>query len=111
MYTTERTQRVAVDLGRDANYPFRVFRDKVVPMTGNVLARARSFIVRGLAVVAVVVTYVVGSLGTQVASWVGVSVSTLALTTMTSTPAEAQYWRRRRRFWVRRRYRRRWRRW
>jgi hypothetical protein len=76
-------------------------------MTGNVLARLRSFIIRGLAVLAVIVTYAVTSLGTQVASWVGVS--TLALTTMTATPAEAQYWRRRR-YYVRRRWRR-WRRW
>jgi hypothetical protein len=101
------TGRVAVDLDLDANYPSKLSRDKVVPMTGNVLARMRSFIIRGLAVLAVIVTYAVTSLGTQVASLVGVS--TLALTTMTATPAEAQYWRRRR--YVRRRYVRRWRRW
>ena len=85
----------------------KLSRDKVVPMTGNVLARVQSFIIRGLAVLAVVVTYAVSSVGTQVASLVGLS--TLALTT-TTTPAEAQWWRGRRRFFVRRRFRR-WRRW
>jgi len=101
--------RLCVDLGLDANYPFKVSHDKVTPMTGNVLTRARSFIIRGLAVAAVVVTYAVSSLGTQVASMVGIS--TLALTTMTATPAEAQWWRRRRRYFVapRRRFRRWWR--
>jgi hypothetical protein len=77
-------------------------------MTGNVLTRARSFIIRGLAVAAVVVTYAASGLVTQVASVVGVS--TLALTASTQ-PAEAQWWRRRRRFFVAPRFRRRWRRW
>jgi hypothetical protein len=62
-------------------------------MTENALAKVRSFLVRGLAVVAVVVTYAVSSVGTQVAAVIGVS--TLALAT-TTTPAEA-YWRGRRR--------------
>jgi hypothetical protein len=62
-------------------------------MTENALAKVRSFLVRGLAVVAVVVTYAVSSVGTQVAGVLGVS--TLALAT-TTTPAEA-YWRGRRR--------------
>jgi hypothetical protein len=53
-----------------------------------------------LAVVAVVLTYAVGTVGTHVASMVGIS--TLALAT-SSTAANAQYYRRRRRF-VRRRY-------
>ena len=71
-------------------------------MAGNVLQKARLFFVRGLAIVAVVGTYVVGNLGAQIATTLGIS--TLALTT-TSTPADAGYWRSRR--W---RYRR-WRRW
>jgi hypothetical protein len=56
----------------------------------NVLATARAIVVRGLAVVAVIATYAVGSIGTQVATTIGVS--TLALTT-TTTPAHA-WWRR-----------------
>ena len=74
-------------------------------MTENALAKVRSFLIRGLAVAAVVVTYAVGSVGTQVASVVGVS--TLALAT-TTTPAQAQWWRRRyrrRRVFFRRRRR------
>ena len=61
-------------------------------MTENVLAKVRSFLVRGLAVAAVVLTYALGGVGTQVASIVGIS--SLALAT-TATPAHAQ-WRRRR---------------
>ena len=61
-------------------------------MTENVLAKVRSFLVRGLAVVAVVLTYALGGVGTQVASIVGISSLALATTT---TPAHAQ-WRRRR---------------
>ena len=65
-------------------------------------SRLRSFLVRGLAVLAVVFTYAVGTVGTQVASVVGLSA--IALTTST-TPAQA--WRRyRRRYRVVRRYRR-----
>ena len=56
----------------------------------NVLATARAIVIRGLAVVAVIATYAVGSIGTQVATTVGVS--TLALTT-SATPAAA-WWRR-----------------
>jgi hypothetical protein len=62
-------------------------------MTENALAKVRSYLVRGLAVAAVVVTYAATSVGAHVASVIGVS--TLALAT-TTTPAEA-YWRRRRR--------------
>ena len=62
-------------------------------MTGNALAKARSILLRSLAVVAVVLTYAVGTVGTHVASMVGLS--TLALAT-SSTAANAQYYRRRR---------------
>jgi hypothetical protein len=62
-------------------------------MTENALGKVRSFLVRGLAVAAVVVTYAASGVGTQVASVIGVS--TLALAT-TTTPAQA-YWRGRRR--------------
>jgi len=74
-------------------------------MTGNVLARVRSFFIRGLAVLAVILTYAVSGVGTQIASFVGVS--SLALMTTTAT-AQAQWYRRRRRYVVRRRWRRRW---
>jgi hypothetical protein len=72
-------------------------------MTGNILAKVRSFLLRGLAVMAVVLTYTLGGVGTQVATVVGIS--SLALAT-TATPAQAQYWRRRRfrRFVPRRRF-------
>ncbi len=59
-------------------------------MKGNILAKARATVVRGLAVVAVIATYAVGSLGAQVATTMGIS--TLALTT-SATPAGA-WWRR-----------------
>jgi hypothetical protein len=72
-------------------------------MTGAVVARARSFLIRGLAVVAVVLTYALGSVGTHVLSVAGIS--TLTLTT-TATPAAARRWFRRRVY--RRRWRRRW---
>jgi hypothetical protein len=70
-------------------------------MTGNVLAKVRSILIRGLAVVAVLATYTVSTVGTQIASVVGVS--SLVMTT-TATPAQAQRWwrrrwRRRRRWW------------
>jgi hypothetical protein len=58
-------------------------------------------LIRGLAVAAVVLTYTVSSVGIQVASVVGLS--SLVLTT-TATPAQAQRWRRGRRYFVRRRY-------
>jgi hypothetical protein len=59
-------------------------------MTGNVLSKVRSFIVRGLAVVAVVATYAIGNIGAQIATSVGVSAVAL---TSTATPANA-WWRR-----------------
>jgi len=59
-------------------------------MSANMLAKARAAAVRGLAVVAVVGTYAVGSLGGQVATTIGLS--SLALTT-SATPASA-WWRR-----------------
>jgi uncharacterized iron-regulated membrane protein len=73
-------------------------------MTGNVLARVRYFVIRGLAVLAVIMTYAVSGVGTQVASLVGVS--SLALVATTAT-AQAQWWRRRRRRFIVRRWRRR----
>jgi hypothetical protein len=97
-------RRSWVDPGVDADYPHVFLRDKVNTMTGNLLASVRSFLVRGLAVAAVVLTYALGSVGTHVAGVVGVS--SLLLTT-TATPAQAQRWRRYR---YRRRRRRRWRR-
>jgi hypothetical protein len=57
----------------------------------NVLAKARVIVIRAAALAAVLVTYALGSIGTQVATTLGVS--TLALTT-SSTPAHAG-WRRR----------------
>jgi hypothetical protein len=74
-------------------------------MAENALAKLRSFFVRGLAVVAVLSTYAVAGVGTQIASVFGVSSLMLATT---ATPAEA--YRRRvrgRRFVPRRRFRRR----
>lgn len=73
-------------------------------MTNVAVAKVRSFLVRGLAVLALLLTYALGSVGTQVLTAVGVS--TLALAT-TSQPAQAG-WRWRRRRWRRRRWRRRW---
>jgi hypothetical protein len=74
-------------------------------MTGAVFARVRNLLIRGVAVVAVVLTYALGSVGTQVLSVAGIS--SLALTT-TATPAQARRWWARRRFIRRRRFRRRW---
>jgi hypothetical protein len=65
------------------------------------MSSIRSFFIRGLAVLAVIFTYSVGSISTQVASVVGLS--SLALATSTA-PAAAQRWRR----WRYRRWRRRW---
>ena len=80
--------------------------DKVTSMSGNVLGSVRSLLVRGLAVVAVLFTYAATTVGTQVASMVGISSLFLATSTQ---PAQAQYWRRRRRrVVVVRRRRRRW---
>jgi hypothetical protein len=75
-------------------------------MAGNALAKLRSFFVRGLAVAVVLVTYAVGTVGTQIAGALGMSGLMLATT---ATPADA-YYRRRvrgRRFVPRRRFRRR----
>ena len=73
--------------------------------------KIRSFMVRGLAVIAVVLTYALGNVGTQVLSVAGISAVGV---TATATPANA--WRRfrhrrffvHRRFFRRRRFRRRW---
>jgi len=72
-------------------------------MTSDVVARARSFLIRSLAVVVVVLTYAWGSLTSSVLSVPGVTsllsaagISSFVLTT-TSTPADAQRRRRRRR--------------
>lgn len=59
-------------------------------MTGNVLTKARSFLVRGMAVVAVLATYAVSTISTQVATSLGLTALTL---TATATPANA-WWRR-----------------
>lgn len=64
-------------------------------MSGNMLAKSRAFLLRSLAVMAVVLTYAVGTVGTHVAAVVGIS--SLALTA-TATSAQAQYRFRRRRF-------------
>ena len=81
-------------------------------MTGNVPAKIRAVVVRALAVVAVLVTYAIGSIGAQVATTVGFS--TLALTT-SATPARAGWrrdwgWWRRDRSWRGWGWRRGWRR-
>ena len=70
-------------------------------MTGTIVARVRSLLIRGAAVSAVVLTYTLGSVGTHVLSVAGIS--TLALTT-TASPAAARRWWRRRRIWRRRRW-------
>jgi hypothetical protein len=77
-------------------------------MAGNVLTKARSLVIHGLAAVMAIATYALGSVGAQVVTTLGVS--SLALTT-TTTPANAQwgwrraYWRRgwgwRRGYWRR----------
>jgi hypothetical protein len=71
-------------------------------MLGNVVAKMRAYLLRGLAVVAVVLTYSLSTVGIQVASIVGVSSVVLATS---ATPAQAQYrrFRRRRVIFVRRR--------
>ena len=73
-------------------------------MAGNALAKLRSFLVRGLAVAAVLLTWAVGTVGTQIAGAFGVSSLMLATT---ATPAEARRGVRRRRYVPRRRVRRR----
>jgi hypothetical protein len=85
----------------------RVLTVKVTAMIRIVGASVRAFLVRGLAVVVLVLTYALGNVGTQVLSVAGISA--LGLTT-TATPANAHRWRRYRRYRYYRRYRRR-RRW
>jgi hypothetical protein len=72
-------------------------------MTSDVFAKARSFLIRGLAVLVVILTYAWGSVTTTVLSVPGVTtllsaagVSSFVLTA-TSTPADARRRRRRRR--------------
>ena len=55
-------------------------------MTGNILAKARAVAIRGLAIVAVLMTYATGTIIAQVATAAGIS--TLALTS-SGTPASA----------------------
>ncbi len=78
-------------------------------MSGNIVAKVRSFFIRGLAVVAVILTYALSGIGTQVATTLGISALTLATT---AQPAQARWWGRRRyrrRAYFRRGYyRRRW---
>ena len=71
-------------------------------MTSTVITTLRSFVIRGLAVLAVVLTYAFGNVGTHILSVAGIS--TLAVGT-TATPADAQWRRRwrRGRYWRRRR--------
>jgi hypothetical protein len=72
-------------------------------MTNDIVAKARSLLIRSLAVVVVVLTYAWGSLTSSVLSVPGITtllsaagVSSFVLTT-TSTPADARGRRRRRR--------------
>jgi hypothetical protein len=76
---------------------------EVIAMTTTVGARIRAFLVRFLAVVAVVLTYAMGSVGTQVLGVAGISAVGLATT---ATPAQARRYRRR--YYRRRHHRRRW---
>ena len=75
-------------------------------MKETIVASVRSFLIRGLAVLALVVTYAVSGVGTQVLSTVGL---TGLMVASSATPADAYHWRRRRRRhrYVRRRRRRR----
>ena len=70
-------------------------------MTSDVFTQARSFLIRGLAVVVVVLTYVWGSLTASVLSVPGVtgllSAAGISSFVLTATPADAYYRRRRRR--------------
>jgi hypothetical protein len=75
-------------------------------MTEIVVAKIRSFLIRGLAVLALIGTYALSGVGPQILSTVGLSSFVMATTT---TPADA-HWRRRRyrrHRYVRRRRRRR----
>ena len=58
-------------------------------MTGKVLSKSRSFVVRGLATAGVIAAFALGSFGTQVATTLGLS----GLAVITTTPAKAD-WRR-----------------
>jgi hypothetical protein len=59
-------------------------------------------VIRGLAVVVLLAICAVSNLATSVGTYLGVAgISALALTTMTSTPADAGWYRRR---WRRRRW-------
>jgi len=59
-------------------------------MTGTVLAKARAAVIRTLAIVAVLASYAVGTIGTQLATTVGVS----SLAMATSTTQANAWWRR-----------------
>jgi hypothetical protein len=61
-------------------------------MAGNVLTKARSFVIHGLAAVTVIATYALGSIGAQIVTTLGVS--TLALTTTTTSAHARRGWRR-----------------
>jgi hypothetical protein len=73
-------------------------------MTETVIAGMKSFLVRGLAVLALILTYALSGVGTQVLSTVGL---TSLMVASTATPADAHWYRRRRYRYVRRRRRRR----
>ncbi|HEV2956832.1 MAG TPA: hypothetical protein VGX95_11995 [Xanthobacteraceae bacterium] len=66
-------------------------------MNRNVPAKIRAIVIRALAVVAVLATYAVGSIGAQVATTVGLSAVAL---TRSATPARAG-WRRDQGWWRR----------
>ena len=71
-------------------------------MTEIVVAKIRSFLIRGLAVLALIGTYALSGVGTQVLTTIGLSSFVMATS---ATPADA-HWRRRRRYrYVRRRHR------
>ena len=74
-------------------------------MTEIVVAKIRSFLIRGLAVLALIGTYALSGVGTQVLTTIGLSSFAVAMSAM---PADA-HWRRRyrRHRYVRRRRRRR----
>jgi hypothetical protein len=74
-------------------------------MAENVFVKARSVFVRSLAVIAVIATYAVSNISTQVATSLGISALTL---TTTATPAQAGWRRWRWRRWRRCRWGRCW---
>lgn len=77
-------------------------------MTEIVVAKVRFFLIRGLAVLALIGTYALSGVGTQVLTAVGLSSFMVATS---ATPADAYHYRRHRRYrrhrYVRRRRRRR----